>query len=67
MTTAAQRDRQEDLAEAAYEAAEAEILSALRAEWDEEFGADNPRFPFRPDGAKVHVMVMDKLRELRDE
>lgn len=50
--------------QAAYERIFAEIEDQVRAEWNEEFGEDNPRFPFAPDRAAIHREVTRRLDEI---
>jgi hypothetical protein len=56
-------DRREDLADEMYDRLHDEEVARQRAEWEEEFGADNPRFPFKPRG--VHAKVVRQMDSMR--
>lgn len=53
-------DRNEERAQAHYDRLYAEIEASEREEHDREFGR---RFPFKPDGRRVHAKIQQRLQE----
>lgn len=60
--TAEERARHDEQHQARYDDLYAEIEAAERQEYDEEFGTDyRQRHPYKPDGARIHAKVLEKL------
>lgn len=60
-------DRAEEQADQIYDRLYCAEEDRQRAEWEEEFGTDNPRFPFKPSGVHAKVVgQMDSMRGKRD-
>jgi hypothetical protein len=57
------KDRTEAREDALYDHLYCEEEDRQRAEWEEEFGADDPRFPFKSSG--VHVKVVRQMDSMR--
>lgn len=65
--TATQRDRNEEQGDEIYADLYEKEWERLRAEWVEEFGEDNPRFPFRPKAAAIHAAVMKQMADMKQD
>lgn len=61
-TSAELCDLVEERIKEAYDAEYARVLDAQRAEWEAEFGKDNPRFPFEPDGTAIHNTAVANMK-----
>lgn len=56
------RKTREELDQERYEQVYAEIEAAEREEYDREFGQEfRVKHPFKPDGARVHAKVIERL------
>lgn len=63
----ARRDRIDEQADEIYEDLYHAEREKRRIEWEDEFGANNPKFRFKPDVRALHAEVLRQMAAMRDQ
>lgn len=60
-----QRDRREDMNQELYERVFAEVEDEERRQYEDDFGPNfRAKWPYKPDGARIHAKVVKRLKDL---